>query len=201
MNRSRPTLDVADLDEVVFGPRSLMWWATMGLVAIEGTVFALAIAAYFYLRTRTNDWPPGIQNPDLWAGTANVVLLLLSGFPNMLIKAAAKKRDLARVRLLLLVMSVVPALACVFRGFEFATTHCKWDSNAYGSIVWMLLGLHAVHLITDALDTWVLTALMYIGPLEPKRFMDIAENADYWYFVIAAWIPIYVVIYWAPRWI
>jgi cytochrome c oxidase subunit III len=29
--------------------------------------------------------------------------------------------------------------------------------------------------------------------------VDVAENAVYWYFVVFAWLPIYGVIYWAPR--
>ena len=45
-------LDVAGLPTVVFGHRSLMWWGTLGVMAIEGTVFALAVMAYFYLRTQ-----------------------------------------------------------------------------------------------------------------------------------------------------
>ena len=36
-----------------------------------------------------------------------------------------------------------------------------WDQNAYGSIVWVLLGLHTTHLLTDVGDTLVLTALMF----------------------------------------
>jgi cytochrome c oxidase subunit 3 len=34
-----------------------MWWGTLGLMAIEGTVFALTIAAYFYLRSHQHGWP------------------------------------------------------------------------------------------------------------------------------------------------
>jgi heme/copper-type cytochrome/quinol oxidase subunit 3 len=29
----------------------------------------------------------------------------------------------------------------------------SWDANAYGSVVWLLLGLHTTHLITDTIDT------------------------------------------------
>jgi cytochrome c oxidase subunit 3 len=29
--------------------------------------------------------------------------------------------------------------------------------------------------------------------------VDVSENAFYWYFVIAAWVPIYVVLYLVPR--
>jgi hypothetical protein len=31
--------------------------------------------------------------------------------------------------------------------------------------------------------------------------MDVYENGDYWYFVVLTWIPIYLVLYWAPRWL
>jgi heme/copper-type cytochrome/quinol oxidase subunit 3 len=83
---------------------------------------------------------------------------------------------------------------------EFALLNCRWDGNAYGSIVYLLLGLHTTHLLTDAYDTGVLAVLMFTGPLEGKRYVDVSENALYWYFVVGAWLPIYVVLYWAPRW-
>jgi hypothetical protein len=31
--------------------------------------------------------------------------------------------------------------------------------------------------------------------------VDINENAIYWDFVILSWIPVYLVVYWAPRWL
>ena len=40
---------------------------------------------------------------------------------------------------------------------------------------------------------------MFTGPIEERRFVDVSENAVYWYFVVAAWLPIYGVLYWAPR--
>ena len=71
-------------------------------------------------------------------------------------------------------------------------------ANAYGSIVWFLLVLHT-HLVIDAIDTAVLAALLYPGPFEGKRFVDVSESALYWYFVVLSWLPIYAVIYIAPR--
>jgi cytochrome c oxidase subunit I+III len=40
---------------------------------------------------------------------------------------------------------------------------------------------------------------MFTRHAEPKRFVDVSENALYWYFVVGSWIPIYAVIYFAPR--
>jgi heme/copper-type cytochrome/quinol oxidase subunit 3 len=34
-----------------------------------------------------------------------------------------------------------------------------------------------------------------------RRFVDVAENAIYWNFVIYVWLPIYVLLYFAPRWL
>jgi heme/copper-type cytochrome/quinol oxidase subunit 3 len=66
-------------------------------------------------------------------------------------------------------------------------------------VVWMLLALHTTHLVTDTIDTTVLAVLMFTGPLEGKRFVDVSENAMYWYFVVGSWLPIYAVIYWGAR--
>jgi heme/copper-type cytochrome/quinol oxidase subunit 3 len=66
--------------------------------------------------------------------------------------------------------------------------------------VWALLGLHTAHILTDVIDTWVLTALMFTRHAHGKRFSDVDDNAFYWNFVVLSWLPIYVLIYWVPRW-
>jgi heme/copper-type cytochrome/quinol oxidase subunit 3 len=194
-----PTLDVSHLAPGAFGHRSLLWWGTMGMVLIEGTMFALMFGAYFYLRMRNSTWPPNVPPPDLRWGTLNLVVLLASAVPNELAKKAAERIDLGSVRLWLVVCLAFGVAFNAIRVFEFSTLNVLWNDNAYGSVVWMLLGLHTVHLATDVVDSGVLTALIFTGPLEEKRFVDVAENAMYWYFVVFTWIPVYAVIYIAPR--
>ena len=200
MTSERRTLDVSMLAPGGFGYRSLMWWGTFGIVFIEGAAFALAIGAYFYLRTRVPTWPPdGVAPPDLTWGTVNLVVLLASAVPNELAKRAAEHVQLWKVRLWLVVCLLFGLLFNTVRAIEFTSLNVLWNTDAYGSIVWMLLSLHTVHIATDVVDSAVLTALMFIGPIEEKRFVDVEENAVYWYFVVFTWVPIYGVIYWAPR--
>jgi cytochrome c oxidase subunit III len=33
-----------------------------------------------------------------------------------------------------------------------------------------------------------------------EPFSDVSDNAFYWYFVVASWLPLYFLIYWVPRW-
>ena len=192
-------LDVSGLPSYAFGPRSLMWWGTLGVIAIEATVFAMMVATYFYLRSQSPGWPLGAQPPLLVWGTLNTLILLASVVPNHFTKHAAERHDLAGVRLGMCICIVFALAFLVVRIFEFRSLNAAWDANAYGSAVWTLLGLHTVHLVTDFADSAVLAVLMFTGPLEGRRFVDVAENAMYWDFVVFAWLPIYAVIYWAPR--
>jgi heme/copper-type cytochrome/quinol oxidase subunit 3 len=192
-------LDVREIPSFAFGHRSLMWWGTQGLVLIEGTVFALTVATYFYLWSHANSWPPTEQPPDLLWGSVNTVLMLVSFIPALIAKRVAEKLDLKRMRVWVTVSTLFTLAILAVRFFEFKGLNCRWDSSAYGSVVWTLLGLHTTHLVTDAFDTLVLNVLVFTGPLEGKRYSDVSENALYWYFVVFSWLPIYAVLYWAPR--
>ena len=50
MNRqAKSVVDLRPLPDVVFGPRDIMWWGTLGFVIIEGFTLVLCAAAYVYL--------------------------------------------------------------------------------------------------------------------------------------------------------
>jgi heme/copper-type cytochrome/quinol oxidase subunit 3 len=42
---------------------------------------------------------------------------------------------------------------------------------------------------------------MFCGAVDANRFVDVSENAVYWNFVVLSWLPIYAVIYLAPRFV
>ncbi len=193
------TLDVRSLPTFGFSFRSLMWWATAGLMLIEGTGFAIAVAMYFYLRDINAAWPLNAPAPDWRWGTLNTAVLLASAVPNQFVKHAAERQDRRAARIWLVVCLSFAVAFLVVRAVEFAALNVTWYANAYGSIVWFLLGLHTTHLVTDTIDTAVLAGLLFIGPFQGKRFVDVSENALYWYFVVLSWLPIYAVIYLAPR--
>ncbi|AVA23677.1 MULTISPECIES: cytochrome c oxidase subunit 3 [unclassified Rhizobium] len=198
--KERIVLDVSKLPPHGMGTASPTWWGTCAFMLIEGSGFALAIAVYFYLMSIAPQWPTNAPAPGLIPGTSLTVILLASVVPNVLLSRWARQRDLRKVRIGLVVMSVLGAIPLVLRAFEFAVLHVRWDDNAYGSIIWTMLGLHTTHIITDLIDTLVLTCLMFTGHADnPRRFGDVEDNAMYWNFVVVAWIPLYACIYWVPR--
>ncbi|HJQ70615.1 MAG TPA: cytochrome c oxidase subunit 3 [Blastocatellia bacterium] len=196
--KERPVIDVSGLPAYAFGHRSMLFWGLLAMMALEGMFFVVLIAAYFYMRQYFDQWPPSVPPPDITYGTINTVVLLASVVPNIIYKRAAEREDLRKVRIWLVVAAVFAVAFIVIRALEFGSLNCSWDTNAYGSVVWTLLGAHTAHLITDFIDTVVLIALMFTSRISGRRFVDVSENALYWYFVVAAWIPIYVVIYFGP---
>jgi cytochrome c oxidase subunit 3 len=193
-------LDVSELPTYGFDDESPMWWGTLGFVALEATGFALVIGSYLYLAVLSPVWPIGAPAPDLGPGTIVLLLLIASLVPNHLLSRWAKRKELGKVQVGLIIMSIFGVLPLAVRFFEFPALHISWDDNAYGSVVWLLLGLHTTHLLTDLGDTLVLTALMFTRHgASGKRFSDVSDNAFYWDFVVAAWVVLYLVIYWYPR--
>lgn len=196
----RAVSDLSELPLHGMGSASVTWWGTLGFMLIEGTGFALTIGIYLYLLSLAPEWPLGAQPPDLGPGTLTTGILLASLVPNFLISRWAERQELRKVQIGLIVMSVFALVPSIVRIFEFRALNIAWDSNAYGSVVWLLLGLHTTHFITDFGDTLVLAAVMFSRHATSKRrFGDVQDNALYWYFVVVTWLPIYATLYWVPR--
>jgi heme/copper-type cytochrome/quinol oxidase subunit 3 len=199
--RVKPVADLSGLPTNSFGARSLTWWGTLAFMTLEGMGFALAIAAYLYLMVHAPRWPLNAPPPDILAGSIVTVLFIASEPLNRALSRWARNEDLRKVQVGLIGMSLFGIAPLVARWFEFGSLNVRWDSDAYGSALWFLLGLHTAHLLTDIVDTLVLTALMFTRHAKnPRRFSDVADNAFYWDFVIVSWLPIYLLLYWVPRW-
>jgi cytochrome c oxidase subunit 3 len=198
--RERVVLDLAKLPLHGMGSAGVTWWGTAAFMLIEGTGFAVVIAVYLYLMSLAATWPIDAPAPDLLPGTVVTLILVASVVPNYLTSRWAEQQDLRKVRLAMVVMSILGILPLIVRVFEFPALKVKWDTNAYGSIVWTMLGLHTTHIITDLVDTLVLAVLIFSRHGDNKRrFGDVQDNAMYWNFVVATWLPIYGCIYWLSR--
>ncbi|MCU1300483.1 MAG: Cytochrome c oxidase polypeptide [Candidatus Sulfotelmatobacter sp.] len=193
------TLDVSSLPSVAFGHRNTTWLANVFYMAIEGMMFALMFATYFYLRTRSTDWPPGHLPPALTYGVTNALIFVFSLAPAWWVRRRAPEGDRRAVRNGLLVLALFALVATAFRVFEFTTLNCRWSDDAYSSTVWVLIGMHSGHLVTELIETLVLFAISLTPKMEGTRLADAAINSDYWYFVVITGLIVDVLIYGTTR--
>ena len=198
--KERIALDLSKLPLHGMGSASLTFWGTGAFMLIEGMGFALTIAVYFYLMSLAPRWPIEAPPPDRLPGTILTLSLLVSLVPNMLVSRWAQRKELRKVRLGLIAMVFMGAIPLIPRVFDLPALHISWDDDAYGSIVWTILGLHTTHIITDLIDTIVLACLMFSKHADNAlRYGDVEDNALYWNFVVLTWLPLYGCIYWVPR--
>jgi cytochrome c oxidase subunit III len=193
------TLDVSDLPSVAFGQSNTTWLANIFFMMIEGMMFALIFATYFYLRTRSTNWPPGQYPPALTFGVANSVVFILSIIPARWVQKRAPSGDRTAIRNGLFVLALFAILAIILRVFEFTTLNCRWTDNAYASTIWVLIGMHSGHLVTELIETLVLFGVSLTPEMEGTRLADAAINSDYWYFVVISGLLVNMVIYGTTR--
>jgi cytochrome c oxidase subunit 3 len=194
--------DVSGLPDGAMGARNVVWWGNLGFMLIEGTAFALAIGAYLYLQSQSPSWPPaGDAPPDLLWGTLFTIAMLATEIPNRWVCARAREKDARGVRFGTSMMVVLGIALLGIRAFELAHLNVRWDHDAYGSVVWMLIVLHTSHLVTELGESSVQAVWLHTHRIETDQFSDVQDNCEYWSFVVIAWLPIYVVLYWVPRWI
>ncbi len=195
----RPALDVSSLPTTAFGTRDPLWWGVVGIMCIEGTMFALMAGSYFYLRGGANVWPPpGTLHPGIGITTLNLVILLLSIFPMHEAAKWAERESLPKIRLWLIVATVLMVVFLIIRFVILHRLTFRWDSHAYGSVVWLTVGLHTLHVITGICENLLFIILLTKGPVEDKHMDDLRLNSMYWYFVVACWVPFYCIFFLDP---
>jgi cytochrome c oxidase subunit 3 len=199
MTRQTVVMNLSELPQVLYGTKSTLWWGILALIAIEGMVFALAIASYLYLRLQEAAWPPeGWARPGLLAGSVNLALAAISVWPARSTELRGRRLDKEATELPLVLWVLVVGGMIVARGYEFGQLHVKWDSNAYGSIVWGLLALHTLHLVSSFGESVALAVYFFRHDIDRKHALDLQVNAVYWYFIVVSWAILYVTVYFGP---
>ena len=203
----RAVINVSKLPHHGFDTYDPVWWGNNGLLAIETSMFAILIGTYFYLRQNFPLWPPPIAQltaplrplPELTYGVANTILLVVSCIPMVIADRAARREDRDTTRTALAICLVCGLAAMVLRGFEFSAVQFFWDSNAYGSVVWFMLGMHALHLLVLTSETLLLLIWILRREFDMKHRVDVVTVAVYWYWVVGVWLILFAIIYFTPR--
>ena len=192
-------LDVSALEEGAADSRALLWWGNLSMMAIEGTMFAMLVGTYLYLRTANLDWPPStVIKPDLTLPTVNLLIMIVSCIPMLMADLAAKRGNVTIVRLGFATCVVAGVAILTIRSMIVANIGFKWSDHAYGSVIWTILGMHTFHTVAATSEAALLLVYTLFRPAMKKTFLDFRCTAVYWYFIVIMWLPFYFIVYIAP---
>jgi heme/copper-type cytochrome/quinol oxidase subunit 3 len=191
------------LPTVASGPRSLSWWGMALLIATEATLFALLIAAYWYLRFRHGPvWPPdGIEKPNLELPLIMSVILWSSTIPTVVAERGIRKGSQLRLRAGLLVAFVLGLAFFVLQSAleypEKIHMHPP-SSGVYGTLFFSLTGLHGLHVLVGLLVSLWVQARAWQGAFDEHRHVSVQNFAMYWHFVDTVWVFVLSTVYLSP---
>ncbi|MBM9596002.1 cytochrome c oxidase subunit 3 [Roseitranquillus sediminis] len=177
-----------------------LWWGVAGAVAIEAAVVANLLTSYFYLMAQNEVWPPeGVAPPDLLWATIVLFVLPLSSLTMWWAGVGSDRNRKTQLALGVTASVALATLALGIRALQIDAFDIRWDQHAYGSIVWTITGFHFTHVVSAILGTAVVSVLAWMDYFTSERQLGVVVDTLYWYFVAGVFLPIYLVLYWAPR--
>ena len=194
------TLDVSGLPSHEVSSRAPLWWGQLFMCLIEGSLFCVMLAIYFYLRLRVDVWPPpGVKPLGLTIPTLALIPLVLSAVGSYIAGEGAKKDNRSMMLGGMLANLGLAFIFLALRFWEWSTFNFTWSSDIHGTLVWSILFLHTLDVIGDLLMTVVLTVIVAMRRYGAKERSGVHVDSVVWYFLVLIWIPLYVAVYWGPH--
>jgi cytochrome c oxidase subunit 3 len=195
-----PTLDVSGLPPYDISNQSPVWWGQLLMCLIEGSLLCMLAATYFYLRLGVDVWPPpGVNMPDVVVPTIALLPFVASCAGSYMASEAAKIGSRTGMILGMVFNLILGIIFLILRAVEMKSLNFTWASDVHGSIVWAILFLHTYDVVADLLMTVVLIVIIASGRYGQKQRIGVHVDSVLWYFLVGIWVPLYGVLYWAPR--
>ena len=166
-------------------------------LASELMFFSGLFAAYFTVRANAagHQWPPhGIKLDILQSGIFTIILLA-SSFTMQKALFDEEKGDRRGARIWL-VTSFLMGLAFVLnQAYEWHTVDFSPKTNAFGSMFFLMTGLHGLHVILGLVAMIGLYARMAGRAGDPGEAPVFQAVSYYWHFVDVVWIGLYSALF------
>ncbi len=180
---------------------STAWWGMAILIITEAMVFVVLLAAYFFLRASSKQWPlGGIEVPKLELAIPFSFVLWGSSIPIFWAEAAIRNGRINQFKAGLLISFVMGLSFLGYTIYDFNDLHFGWRDNAYGSIFYTIVGLHALHVIVGLAMNLVVQTKAWTGRYRTGQHISAEVFSLYWHFVDAVWLFVFPALFLSVHW-
>jgi cytochrome c oxidase subunit III len=169
-------------------------------IASEAMFFAGLISGFLVLRAEAGVWPPPDQpRLPLLVTAFNTLLLLASAGGMRRAMIGLTSHGGAGVDSALRVTATLGSAFLVLQGWEWLRLvrfGLTTVSSLYGATFYVLVGAHALHVLAALVALWLVRARLrpVVVGVAPDA-SRLRPMALYWYFVVAVWPVLYVLVY------
>jgi cytochrome c oxidase subunit 3 len=179
---------------------STAWWGMVVLITTEAMVFLALLSAYFFVRAGAPAWPPaGISPPELHRSVVFSVVLLGSSIPIFWMEHALFRGHMRQVAVTLAIAFLMGAAFLGNTAYDFLHMEFGLRDNAYASLFWVIVGLHAIHVFVGLLMSATVQVKVWTGRVTPERHVTPEVFALYWHFVDGVWLFVFSSLILSPH--
>jgi cytochrome c oxidase subunit 3 len=173
--------------------------AMIALITSELMLFAGLIGMYLVIRLSPTVWPPaGQPRLPLLVTALNTVVLFASVVPITLALRRIRRDDRRAAARWVGVTMGLGTLFLAVQGAEWIRlVHhgLTLASSQYGGAFYVLIGCHAVHVLTAVVWLAIVTVLTHRGRFAATSHAGLEMCAIYWYFVAGLWAVLFPLVY------
>jgi heme/copper-type cytochrome/quinol oxidase subunit 3 len=172
------------------------WWGMAVFITTEFMIFLGLLSAYFFVRATSPHWPPGdIRPPELVRSSVFTVVLLSSSIPIFWMEWALPRGHMLQARVGLLLSFLMGAAFLGNTAYDYLHMEEGWRTNAYTSLFFTIVGLHALHLLVGLVMSLTVQTKVWLGKVTPDRHVTPDVFALYWHFVDGVWILVFTSLF------
>jgi len=184
-------IDPAPQGRIVHDRPPMLAIGIMIWLGSEVMFFSGLFAAFFTIRAHAHIWPPaGTKLDTIQAGIFTLVLLSSSATMIMCVHHVEwRRRDLARRWL---IATILLGLAFDLNQlYEWIHQTTRWNTNAYGSLFYIMTGLHGLHVFLGLVAMVFLLGRMRGRGGDPGELSAVQGVSYYWHFVDIVWVGLF----------
>lgn len=161
----------------------------------EFMFFSGLFAAFFTIRSAAPVWPPAGTKLDTYQALIFTVVLLASS-PTMQFGVWAREHgNRKKARAWLWVTLILGAAFLGNQAYEWKTLPFRPSTNAYGSLFYIMSGLHGLHVLLG-LVAMVFLLFRLSGPEGDQGETPVYQAVSYyWHFVDIVWVGLFSALF------
>ena len=164
------------------------------MIATESMLFLALLATYFFLRAR-----PPTPGPSVVSSSRSSIsgrgssAQCSSGAASPSSPPTRRWHAVASgvLRVALALSFLLGAAFLVNTFIDFQDLHFGWDTNAYGSIYYVTVGLHAAHVLAGLMISGVVQYKVWRGLIDAEHHTSVEVFSLYWHFVDVVWLFVF----------
>jgi cytochrome c oxidase subunit 3 len=153
--------------------------------------FSGLFAAFFTIRANDHPWPPVGTHLDVLQAGIFTAILVSSSFTMQYAVFCEERYDRRKARIYVVASMVLGLMFLGNQAYEWSTQLTRPGTNAYGSLFFIMTGLHGLHVFLGLVAMVFLLARMK-GPAGDPGELSVFQGVSYyWHFVDIVWVGLY----------